>query len=178
MSGVVTAAVATHAATARLTAQGAGAWPRRAAVAAALATKTAPTATAPPVEGARDASAATAARGGVGRYADVVQGQDPGVENPAGHGPGRAIATVATRSRDQAPGNHQPVEGHDTARGYFDHPGPVLTIQDHIRRAIVVQVTVDGDVLVDQQLGGELHGHAGVEGDDVAVLRRGNRGAQ
>ncbi|MNK79835.1 hypothetical protein D3C87_995130 [compost metagenome] len=53
-----------------------------------------------------------------------------------------------------------------------------MAIEGHVGHAVVVQVAIDGDVLVDQQLRSELNGHARTERDDVAVLRRSQRRAQ
>ena len=147
-------------------------------MAAALTTKAAATATTAAVVGTRDTAATTTAGRRVTRYRNVVQRENTGVENPAAHGAGCPVAAIAAVARDQTPGNHQTIEGHGVAGGDFYHSGLVLAIEGDVRDAVVVQVAIDGDVLVDQQLRGELYRHAGAEGHDVAVLRRRQRCAQ
>ncbi len=175
---VITATVAAGIGAASLAAQRAGARPGRATMPTVLTAQTAATTTATAVKSTRDTAAATAAGSGIGGHADVVKGQDAGVENPPGHCPCGTVATVAARSRHQATGNHQAIKGHGSARGNFNHPRPVLTVENYFSHAVVVQVAIDGDVLADQQFGRQLHRHAGVEGDDIAVLRRGDGGTQ
>ncbi|MNZ96342.1 hypothetical protein D3C78_1155320 [compost metagenome] len=145
---------------------------------AALAAQTAATTTATAVKSAGDTATAAATGSAIGGYGDVSQGQNPCVENPPGHRARGTVATITTRARHQAPGDHQTIERHDFPRRYFNHSGPVLTIESHVSRVVVVQVAINGDVLVNQQFGRQLHRHAAVKGDDVAVLRRGDGGTQ
>ena len=175
---VITAAVTASATAARLAAQCAGAWPGRTAMPTALATQTATTATATAVKRPRHPAATAATGSGVGGHGHVFQGQDPGVENPPGHRARGTVATIATVARYQTTSDHQTIERHGTARRHFDDPSPVLAIENHIRRTVIVQVAINGDVFVDQQFGGQLHRHAAVEGDGIAVLRRSDRGTQ
>ncbi len=174
MGRVITAAITTGAAAARTTTQRAGTRPCRTAMPAALAAQTAAAATATAVKSAGDTTAATATGSAVGGHGNVVQGQNPCVENPPGHRARGTVATVAARARHQATGDHQAIECHDAAGRHLNHSGPVLTIENHVSRAVVVQVAINGDVLVDQQFGRQLHRHAAVKGDDIAVLRRGD----
>ena len=175
--GVVAAAVAADAADAGLPAEGAGARSNRAAMAAALTAQPAAAAAAA-IERPGDTTAPAAARRGVGGDRNVVQGQDAGVENTPGHGAACAVAANTAVARDQAPGDHQTIQGHCLAAADFDYTGAVRPVESHISHAVIVQIAIDGDVLVDQQFRGELHRHAGAEGHNVAVLRRGDGRAQ
>ncbi|MNK97710.1 hypothetical protein D3C87_1180560 [compost metagenome] len=115
VGGVITAAVTTDATAARLAAQRAGARPCRTAMPAALAAQTAAATAAAAVKSARDTAAATATGSPVGGHGNVVQGQNPGVENTPGHRARGTVATVATIARHQATGDHQAIERDDTA---------------------------------------------------------------
>ncbi|MCY1188265.1 hypothetical protein D9M73_293490 [compost metagenome] len=81
----------------------------------ALSAQTAAATAAAAVKSARDTAAATATGSPVGGHGNVVQGQNPGVENTSGHRARGTVATVAAIARHQATGDHQAIERDDTA---------------------------------------------------------------
>ncbi|ABA71903.1 hypothetical protein Pfl01_0159 [Pseudomonas fluorescens Pf0-1] len=154
MRRVVATAVAADTSAAGLAAQRTGARPGRTAMTTALTAKTTATTTGTAVERTGDTAATAATGRRVAGDRDVVQGEDAGVENPPAHGAGCAVAAITAIARDQAPGNDQTIQGHRAAGGDFHHSGPVLAIERDVGNPVVVQVTIDSNVLVDQQFRG------------------------
>ncbi len=126
----------------------------------------------------RHAAAATTARSGVRGYRDVSQGQGAGVVDAAALGHQRIVAAVTTVACHHAPGNHQAIEGGGGAGRHLHDLGAVLAVEGHVGDVVVIEVAIDGDVPVDHQHLGQGDGHAGIERDDVAVLRRAQGSAQ
>ena len=95
-------------------------------------------------------TAAATTGSGVGSHRDVIERKNAGVENPAAHGACRRRATVTAIAGHQPLGDHQSVQRHGGAGSDFHHAGLVLPVEGHVGHAVVVQIAIDGDVLVDQ----------------------------
>ncbi len=123
---------------------------------------------------ANHATATTATRGRVRCHADVIEGQVTEVTDPGAQqiGRSRRVTAIAAVAGQQALGDDQPVEGRGHPRIDREHLGLVLPADGHIGRAVVVQVTINDDVLGDHQLRVQVDRHARrIEGDRVARHR-------